>query len=164
MTLRTDQNIAQARDEEQQRAGFRCEIPVRWSDQDINGHVNNARVVTLMEEARLLWLNQHAAAAGVESFRNPKFVVALQVEYLQPVSYGPALVLFLTISRIGTTSFTVSYEAFQDSHTVFRASTVLVPIDTGSGRPRALREEELAYLAAYTQEDRETHDIGVTDD
>lgn len=164
MMIPAHQKTAPAGDIKQPPAAFRCEIPVRWSDQDANGHVNNARVVTLLEEARLLWLHRHAAAAGVKSFTDPKFVVALQVEYLKPISYGPALVLLLTTSRIGTKSFTVSYEGLQDSVTVLRASTVLVPIDTGSGRPRMLTDEEIAYLAAHAPEHCEPNDIGVTND
>ncbi|MBG6185272.1 acyl-CoA thioester hydrolase [Arthrobacter sp. CAN_A214] len=126
--------------------------------------MNNARVVTLMEEARLLWLNRRAASAGVESFSHPKFVVALNVDFLKPISYGPALELCLAISRIGTSSFTVSYEASQDTHTVFRASTVLVVIDRSSGRPRALHAEEIAYLTGYTTLDHEANNIGETND
>ncbi|AZG46750.1 acyl-CoA thioesterase [Gordonia insulae] len=31
-------------------------VPVRWSDMDAFGHINHARMVTLMEEARVAWL------------------------------------------------------------------------------------------------------------
>ena len=34
---------------------FRTSVSPRWADQDLNGHVNHAAVVTLMEEARILW-------------------------------------------------------------------------------------------------------------
>ncbi|WP_374700315.1 acyl-CoA thioesterase [Arthrobacter sp. JCM 19049] len=33
--------------------GTDIEIQLRWSDEDKLGHVNNARIVTLMEEARV---------------------------------------------------------------------------------------------------------------
>ena len=32
---------------------YEFEMQLRWSDQDALGHVNNARVITLMEEARI---------------------------------------------------------------------------------------------------------------
>ena len=32
---------------------FSTTLDVRWSDQDLNGHVNNAQSITLMEEARV---------------------------------------------------------------------------------------------------------------
>lgn len=129
--------------------GFECTVPIRWSDQDFNGHVNNARVVTLMEEARILWLNEHAVAEGVENFTAPKVVVSLNVEYLAPVFHGLELTLKMGISRIGTRSFTISYVAYQDAHAVFRGSTVIVPVDSESGRSRALVGPETNYLSGY---------------
>ena len=35
---------------------FVAEVGVRWSDMDAFGHINHARMVTLMEEARIAWL------------------------------------------------------------------------------------------------------------
>ena len=34
-------------------APFETELQLRWSDQDAYGHVNNGRLVTLAEEARV---------------------------------------------------------------------------------------------------------------
>lgn len=130
---------------------FECLMPLRWSDQDLNGHINNARIVTLMEEARILWLNQRAAAEGLESFRCPKVVAALTVEYLRPVNYGDELLLLLDISRIGSGSFTVRYSAIQQSSPVFRGSTVLVPLEREANRPRKLTAAETAYLSRFTE-------------
>lgn len=128
---------------------FECAMPLRWSDQDINGHINNARIVTLMEEARILWLNQTAAAEGLDSFRCPKVVASLNVEYFRPVSYGPELFMLLDVSRIGSGSFTVRYAAFQGDAPVFSGSTVLVPLDAVSNAPRKLSAAENAYLLPY---------------
>ena len=130
---------------------FECLMPLRWSDQDTNGHVNNARIVTLMEEARILWLNQRAAAEGLESFRYPKVVASLNVEYLRPVRYGAELLMLLNISRIGSGSFTVRYSAIQESSPVFRGSTVLVPLEPTTNRPRKLTAAETEYLSRYTE-------------
>ena len=130
---------------------FECHMPLRWSDQDLNGHINNARIVTLMEEARILWLNQGAAAEGLQSFQSPKVVAALTVEYLRPVNYGDELLLLLDISSISSGSFTVRYSAIQQSTPVFRGSTVLVPLERESNRPRKLTPAETAYLSRYTE-------------
>ena len=35
--------------------GFHAEVVVRWSDMDAFQHVNHARMVTLLEEARIPW-------------------------------------------------------------------------------------------------------------
>ncbi|WAC57863.1 thioesterase family protein [Gordonia sp. SL306] len=44
---------------------FVAEVGVRWSDMDAFGHINHARMVTLMEEARIEWLL--SAGAGSEA-------------------------------------------------------------------------------------------------
>lgn len=149
MTSRWPQDGASAPLRGAETLSFECTVPIRWSDQDFNGHVNNARVVTLMEEARILWLNEHAVAEGVENFTAPKVVVSLNVEYLTPVFHGSELIMEMKISRIGTRSFTISYVAHQDAHAVFRGSTVIVPVDSESGRPRTLVGPEIDYLTGY---------------
>ena len=35
---------------------YTAQVEVRWSDMDAFGHINHARMVTLMEEARIQWL------------------------------------------------------------------------------------------------------------
>ena len=36
--------------------GYLVKVPVRWSDMDVFQHINHARMVTLLEEARIPWL------------------------------------------------------------------------------------------------------------
>ena len=38
------------------RRVYTAAMPVRWSDQDLYHHVNHARMITLIEEARIPWL------------------------------------------------------------------------------------------------------------
>lgn len=128
---------------------FEMVMPLRWSDQDVNGHINNARIVTLMEEARVQWLNIRAAADGLDSFRCPKVVASLNVEYKMPVSYEDELTLVLDITRVGNGSFTVRHTGIQEGATAFTGTTVVVPLDIESNRPRKLTAEETAYLTRY---------------
>ena len=130
---------------------FEMVMPLRWSDQDINGHINNARIVTLMEEARVQWLNRNAASEGLDSFRCPKVVASLNVEYMRPVSYEYELELVLDISRVGNGSFTVRHTGIQQGASVFVGTTVVVPLDRESNRPRKLTDAETAYLVQYAE-------------
>jgi acyl-CoA thioester hydrolase len=130
---------------------FEMLMPLRWSDQDVNGHINNARIVTLMEEARVRWLNIEAAADGLDSFRCPKVVASLNVEYKKPVRYEDELKLVLDISRVGNGSFTVRHTGIQEGATVFTGTTVVVPLDPESSHPRKLTAAETAYLARYAE-------------
>lgn len=124
-------------------------VPLRWSDQDVNGHVNNAKIVTVIEEARIQWLNKDAADEGLTSFDCPKVVVSLNVEYRSPVEVGEDLHLFLSTEHTGRTSFTLLYRGVQNGHEAFRARTVLVTLDRVTLEPRALSIEEQAYLGRY---------------
>lgn len=130
---------------------FAMVMPLRWSDQDLNGHINNARIVTLMEEARVRWLNRNAATEGLDSFQCPKVIASLNVEYLEPVTYEDELKLVLDISRVGNGSFTVRHTGIQLGSTVFIGTTVVVPLDPDSNRPRKLTAAETAYLARFAE-------------
>ena len=45
---------------------FVYDCPVRWSDMDAYGHVNNARFMTLYEEARVALMFTGARDAGID--------------------------------------------------------------------------------------------------
>ncbi|WP_304272913.1 thioesterase family protein [Pseudoglutamicibacter cumminsii] len=125
---------------------YEVRVPVRWSDQDVNGHVNNATIVTLIEESRIQWLNRDAEAQGLLLFIGPKVVVSLNVDYTNPVTSKADLSVFISTERIGTTSFTLCYRGEQGGLEVFRARTVLVALDPKTQKPRPISAEEVAYL------------------
>ncbi|NDZ95663.1 acyl-CoA thioesterase [Streptomyces sp. SID6673] len=50
---------------------FVAEVGVRWSDMDAFGHINHARMVTLMEEARIEWLLSAGAGSNASGPNGP---------------------------------------------------------------------------------------------
>lgn len=133
-------------------SGYEAVVPVRWSDQDINGHINNAKVVTLIEEARIEWLNRAAAAEGLHSFDVPKVVVSLNVEFGASISAGSDVDVRVMTERIGRTSFTLRYEGSQTGSEKFSARTTLVVLEPETGLPRPLSEAERDYLLPSSDE------------
>ena len=131
---------------------FTTDVHVRWSDQDVNGHVNNAAVVTLIEDARLQWLNGEAVRHGAADFTRPKLVASLTVDYERPVSFGAPLRFAMHVSRLGTRSYTLAYAATQEDVLRFTASTVMVPLEDGGTGSRALTPGERSYLEQYRQD------------
>jgi acyl-CoA thioester hydrolase len=71
-------------------ARFVAQVPMRWTDQDVYRHVNNARAVTLLEEARVAMVFDAASAEGVDSFLTGLLVVGLHVDYRRQIPTGPA--------------------------------------------------------------------------
>lgn len=110
-------------------------LPVRWSDQDINHHVNNARVVALIEEARITAIMRWLGEEGTPDPARPRVVVSLSLDYLRPISHGPELTAQVWVTKVGHSSYTVAYELIQNGHVAARARTVLVQIDPATGRP-----------------------------
>jgi acyl-CoA thioester hydrolase len=143
--------------------------PLRWSDLDAYGHVNNARMLSLLEEARIqaFWMNdetsEHAVGASTAVIdANPgsstlTLIARQEVEYLAPIPYRrQPLDVELWIGNLGGASIDVSYEVYspdgvvpRELHT--RASTTIVLVDAASGRPRRITDVEREAWTPYLE-------------
>ncbi len=148
-------------------------VPVRWSDLDAYGHVNNATMLTLLEEARILALwddpnpssfgdnagvgesTQSAPFSGGASAETYTLIARQEVEYLLPIPHlRDPLDVELWIGRIGGASVDVCYEIFSpvgaEPRLMYaRATTVMVLVDVASSRPRRLTDDERTYLSDF---------------
>jgi acyl-CoA thioester hydrolase len=130
---------------------FVYDAAVRWSDMDAYGHVNNARFLTLFEEARVAMFFIGARAHGLGSFEEGIVIARHEVDYLKPIDYGDAVRIEMWISRLRAASFTVSYEMFDDGVLASRAKSVCVPYNLTEGYPRRLSDAEREFLAPYVR-------------
>ena len=94
------------------RASFKSwvSIPIRFSDQDVVGHVNNAAIATYFEHARCDCLLPMIAAA-----REPGLDIVLArmvIDYVREIRYPGVVDVGSRISRIGTKSFVIHGSAF----------------------------------------------------
>ncbi|MBN9611590.1 MAG: acyl-CoA thioesterase [Actinobacteria bacterium] len=128
---------------------FETEVRVRWSDLDAFGHVNNARTLTLLEEARVDWLFIAAADHGVDKLTDGIVVARVAVDYRRAIGFGPPVTVSMWVSALGSASVTIDYDVRADGRTAVLASTVLVPVDPATFRPRRLDPAERAYLKRF---------------
>lgn len=139
-------------------------VPLRWSDLDAYDHVNNARMLTLLEEARIaaFWSDPDSDAPTAVLETGPgsptvTFVAAQRIEYLAPIPYQrDPLDVELWIGRLGGASLEISYEIFSPAgaaeRTLYtRASTTLVLVDRASGEPRRISDSARAVLTPYLE-------------
>jgi len=142
-------------------APYVTDVAVRWSDQDAYGHVNHARVVTLLEDARTGLLFDAATRAGVAAFEAGLLVATLDVAYRRPIPWSPAGVrVVMTAEDVRAASFRVAYRlllpdgdgGWDEGRPATTASTQLVPYDLATARPRRLTAEEREFLAGYTED------------
>jgi len=133
---------------------FRFLCPLRWSDTDAYGHVNNVELMRLLEEARVALFFTHASAAGVDSFDGHVVVARHEVDFTAPLLWRPAPVQIDTrVARIGGASFTLGYtiaEPEAPERVYVRATTVMVTFDPELGRTRRLTDAERSFLDDFT--------------
>ncbi len=127
-------------------------VLLRWSDPDSYGHVNHARALGLLEDARLAMA---ADAPGTVPGRLPDIILArLEVDYLRQLHYrvGERLTVRSWVARIGTKSVTLRQELLQDGQAAIRLDGICVMFDIRSGTSRALTGDERAYWSEYLEE------------
>jgi acyl-CoA thioester hydrolase len=138
-------------------------VPLRWSDQDPYRHVNHAKVVTLLEDARAVLLFDAAVQQGVAAFEAGLLVAKVQVAYRRPIPWHPRGVLArMWCQEVRAASFTVGYElllphgsgspdgeGWDSAKPAVTADTQLVPYDLAAERPRRLTTEERTFLDRY---------------
>src|SRR5262245_50265481 len=124
--------------------------PLRWSDMDVYGHVNNARFLTLYEEARVALMFVAAREQGLTSFEQGVVILRHEIDYLRTVDYGAQIRIELWVEEIRRAQFTIAYEMRHGDAVVSRARSVCVPFDLSRQRPRRLSDAERAFLGAWT--------------
>lgn len=85
-------------------------ICIRGYHLDLFGHVNNARFLEFLEEARWRLLELHV---GLESIRDGRFVLAVanvNINYRKPVVFNQEIELWAGIHSIGRRSAVIQQE------------------------------------------------------
>jgi acyl-CoA thioester hydrolase len=126
---------------------YRCAL--RWSDLDAYGHVNNARFLTLYEEARVALMFTGARQAGLTSFEEGVVISRHEVDYLRLVDYTDPVRIELWVEEIRPSRFVIAYELFDADLVASRARSVCVPFDLAAGRPRRLSDAEREFLEPW---------------
>ncbi len=130
---------------------FEHHVSVRWSDMDLYGHVNNARILTLYEEARVALFFVGARQKGLTSFEEGIVIARHEVDYLRPVGFGEPVRIEMWVDEIGTALIGIRYELFDGEVLASRARSVAVPYDLVQKRPRRVTDAERAFLETWLE-------------
>ena len=117
---------------------------------DAYGHVNNARFLTLYEEARVSLMFTGARQHGLSSFEEGIVIARHEIDYLRPIDYADPVRIELWVEDVRPARFTIVYEMFDGEQVASRARSVCVPFDLAAGRPRRLSEPGRKFLAPWT--------------
>ncbi len=128
---------------------FETAIPIRFSDIDAMGHVNNALTLTLLEQGRMAF---YVEVVGVRRIEDIDFVIAeSSCRYKAPILLHDTVRLRLHISDVSRSSFRFRYLMFDpdDGRVFTEAETVQVVYDFAAGRPKAVSSEFLEKVGPF---------------
>jgi acyl-CoA thioester hydrolase len=134
------------------KAGFVTPVPVRWSDIDMYQHVNNATMVTILEEARVPFLRD---PFGADMTTTGLLVAEVRVGYKGQLRLTDSpLQVTIWVNRLRAVDFTLGYEvrsvsaAPEDKPAVI-AETQLAAFDIDAQRLQRLSAHHREYLERY---------------
>lgn len=110
---------------------FYHSIEVRYSDLDPQWHVNNARIVSYIEQARLAYIMKLGLFDG-ESFLDLNLIVAdVHVTYLAPIHPKTKVRVGVRVTKLGTKSliFEYSVEDEESGQILAKSDSVMVAYD-----------------------------------
>lgn len=125
------------------------DVPLRWSDMDAYGHVNNVQFVRLLEEARILgfarWYGRERSVVG-----EGILVARTEIEYRRPLEHRiEPLPIAMWISKLGGASYDIAY-VMHDGDTVYAvAETTLVLYDFETEKPRRINDTDRELLGRF---------------
>ena len=139
------------------RRVYTAALPVRWSDQDLYHHVNHARMITLIEEARIPWLFEEGTPTA--TLAAGAVMTDLHVRYRGQVKYadGPIRVR-MWCEKVGGAQVVLRHQV-RGRHTPDSAppavdcAATVAAFDLGTQRPRRLTREERGYPLEFVHGD-----------
>ncbi|NHF64843.1 acyl-CoA thioesterase [Xanthomonas hortorum] len=124
---------------EEHKVLARIPISVRWRDMDSMGHVNNAKYISYLEEARVRWM---LGVDGVSmTDRIAPVVAATNVNYKRPLVWPNDILVELFVERLGSSSITIGHRILdqKDEGVLYSdGNVVVVWIDTQTGKSASL--------------------------
>ena len=122
---------------------FYCPIEVRYGDLDPQGHLNNAKYLTYIEQARINYI-KHLGLWDGSSFLDIGIILAdVHLTFRSPIHFGQPVRVGVRVSRLGNKSLSMEYrlEDASDGQELARGSTVSVAYNYLERKTISLPEE-----------------------
>ena len=112
---------------------FQADIPTRWADLDMLGHINNVAMAGLFEEGRGRFARSLHLARGGERVR--WLIAAVSLNYLAESHHPHDVTIASGIGHVGTKSWTTLSAAFQQGVCVATCDSVFAYTDATGSAP-----------------------------
>lgn len=128
-------------------------ITVRFADLDAMGHLNHAKYLTYMEQARILYIRD---VCGFDLSWEDFGVILANIicDYLQPVAFAEVITVYCRCSRIGGKSFDIDYLLVNEQNeAVATGKTVLVAFDYHRNQTIPVPDDWREKITQFEKED-----------
>ncbi len=124
-------------------------IKVRGFHTDMFGHVNNARYLEFLEEARWDWLNTYSSVDYFTHNNLSFVVVSVTINYRSPAVLNDELQISVEMKTMGNRSATVHQKLIRiaDKKLIADADVTFAVIDNTTGKSVALNDEMRKMLS-----------------
>jgi acyl-CoA thioester hydrolase len=126
-------------------------IDIRYSDLDPQGHVNNAKFLTYMEQARIGYIS-HLGLWDGGSFLDVGIILAdVHLVFRAPILFGQKVRVGVRVKRLGNKSLDMEYglEDAESRQELASGSTVLVAYDYRAGRTISIPANWRQAIASF---------------
>lgn len=126
-------------------------IEIRYGDLDPQGHVNAARYLTFIEQARIAYLHKLTLWPG-GSFLDIGVILAdVQITYKAPMLWGQSIRVGTRIARLGTKSMDMIHciEDIENGKVLALGKTVLVTYDYRVDQAIAIPEDWREKISVF---------------
>ncbi len=138
--------------------GFRYQLPmqVRFADLDVLGHLNNAKYLTYIEQARIVYVRDVCGWDG-DWTQLGMILARTEIDYKLPIAFEDQVKAYVRVSRLGGKSFDMEYLVTRqrdggEEEIAATVKTIMVAYDyrqdTSIAVPDSWRERILAYEPA----------------
>jgi acyl-CoA thioester hydrolase len=126
-------------------------IEVRFSDLDPLWHVNNARFISFIEQARHRYLYDTGLYDGKDFWSLPLIVGDVHCRYRNPIQLGDAVTVSIGVTRIAEKTITMEYDMTGANGTPLYATaeTIMVGYDYQSKTSMPIPDEIRKKLEDY---------------
>ena len=125
---------------------FECELPIRITDLNYGNHVGNDRVLSLLHEARVQFL-QHHGFSELDCAGTGLIMKDVIIEFKKEIKYGDTLMAYVAASNFTKVSFDIFYRLIkkQENTLAVVAKTGMLCFDYRAGKitavPSPVREK-----------------------
>ena len=127
---------------------FEKELTVRGYHLDLYQHVNHARYLEFLEEARWSMIEESGSYDSIAKMQIGFVIVNININYKHSAVVGDKLIINSALARFGTKSLTVHQDIYlkgTEKH-VLESDVTMVIVDMKTGKPIVINDDVKALF------------------